>query len=136
MLHYAMLNVTRAVLATPAGEFCSRRHGLSYVADSSLLDCAARATAKGTFVQFISALGFETDLTTQQLTLRDLLAQIPEMRADFSLFDRGHSAVAIVRVKAFMAGDVFLHFMAAGLSEDDFRQNWETLFPCLLAIGR
>lgn len=129
MLYYAMLNLTRSVMATPSGEFGSPTHGLSYVAGSSLLDCAAKTNSKGTFVQFVSSLGYKDDLAKHRLTLRDLLAQIPELRRDFPLFGRGDAAVATVRVKAFMKGDMLMSFSVPGVSEDDFRRDWETFFP-------
>jgi hypothetical protein len=85
-------------------------------------------------VQFVASLGFKEDLNKQELRLRDLLAQIPEMRADFPLFNRGDSAVAAVRVKAFYQGDMLLHFTIAGVSESDFRKDWAALFPWMTDV--
>jgi hypothetical protein len=59
----------------------------------------------GTFPDFAAAMGIKASLQGKTFALRDLLAQIPEMRADWPLLAAGHSAVARVEVSAFIQGD-------------------------------
>lgn len=133
MLYYAMLNLTRAAMAAGprSGDFGTESHGLTYDAGPSLLDCTAQVSRRGTFSEFLASLGYTADLNKRRISLREFLAQIPEMRADFPLFNHGQTAVALVVVKAFIRGETFFEFHVAGVSEEDFRGTWQTMFPAL-----
>lgn len=140
-LYYSMLNLTRAIMLAFLGDMGPPTHGLQFRAGGTLLECAAQVGKKGTFVQFAQTLGAKDRTANKTISLRDLLAVLPEMNGDFPLLGAGPSSVAVVRVEALMGGDLFLTFRVANLSAPEFEAGWTSLFPWLdpafeLATGR
>src|SRR5262249_46872934 len=124
MLYYSALNLVRALLLAYTGNIGGRAHGLSFREGASLLECRAEVMDKGTFPAFATSVGAPPNLPGATLSLRDLLAVIPEMMNDFPLLNAGTSSVVPVRVKAFIQGPMTLRFYVAGVGADDFRARW------------
>lgn len=130
LLYYSMLNLTRGFMLPRLGTFGESSHGLSFISGSRLLDCKAKVTKTGTFRRFAESLGVQGDLLDgRSYSLRDLLAVIPEMHADFPLLKSGVPSVVIVAVKAVFHGPLKLTFHMPDIPEEVFASEWEIMFP-------
>jgi hypothetical protein len=131
-LYYSTLNLTRALLLTYTGIMGERRHGLGYVSNPAIARAGARVGSDGTFVSFMKSLDVDVaKIIGQTFSLRDVLAQIPEMRLDFPLLHEGVSSVIGVSVRAFIRGDLKLDFARSDVTDEELRTDWKKLFPRL-----
>lgn len=130
LLYYSSLNLARGMMMIFAGHMGASGHGLKYVGAEHWLNCSARTTKKGTFREFTETLGISsTKLQDKQISLRDALAQIPELLSDFSLLEAGLPRVTFVEIRAIMRGAMTLKLHVTGITEPDFRSQWASLFP-------
>lgn len=130
LLYYSALNLSRGAMMILSGHMGSPTHGVRYEGSDSWLLCSAKVTKKGTFVELSHLLGMNLDcFIHRSFSLGDALGQIPELLSDFHLLNAGSPSVAFVKVEAVIGGPMTLRFLIDGLTEDDFREQWTTLFP-------
>jgi YaaC-like Protein len=134
LLYYSALNLARGTLMTQIGHMGEPGHGLNYQGAETLLSCGARAKKKGgTFVEFSEALHGPkiADYQNKLITLRDVLATIPELASDFALLKAGTRSTAYVEVSSGMRGPMTLRYHLDSVNEDDFAARWQEMLPWL-----
>lgn len=133
LLYYSALNLVRGVLMTRLGRKGIPSHGLGYKGADDLLMCGARATkGGGTFGELTEAVGPPVAAYHDKLlTLRDVLATIPEISEEFETLKVGASSTAIVAVEAINHGPMMLRYRLKDINKSDFAAHWQEYFPWL-----
>jgi len=128
MLYYSALNLMRGLLSVTKAGMGKPGHGAKYVSAPQLLDCKAVIGKSGTLSEGQKSF-FGQDLVGQEVTLLHCLAQMQELSGEFTLLQRGHSDIAVVRVESFIQGDTKLVFNVQECAPETFRADWEKMFP-------
>ncbi|WP_424196198.1 YaaC family protein [Ampullimonas aquatilis] len=131
LLYYSSLNLIRAALLITKGDAGKPTHGLSFKANSDLLRCSASISTNGTFPKIIEASGNQHSsyLKKKEMTLSEMLAQIPEIYDEYSIIAKQEQIIASVNVDACFDRDIFLKYEIHTLSATDFEKRWRELLP-------
>lgn len=135
LLYYSALNLIRGALIARHGGTGAASHGMKYVRADNILECSAEIKKGGTFPHLVeSVLGSNApDTANQVLSLRDVIAQIPELLSEHRLAGISEPLIAAVSVDACFDSDVELKFHIEGISEEEFASNWKAILPWLAA---
>lgn len=130
LLYYCALNLIRGALLALHGE-AGKSHGMRYTAGSDLLSCTTTISNDGTFPRLIRSLWPTHAASTQNqtLTLKQIFAQIPELRHDFHLIGISESIVTEVYVNAYVNAPTELIYNIPSVDAATFEQKWMTLLP-------
>ncbi len=131
LLYYCALNLVRGALLARHGEAGASRHGMSYKAGTDLLSCTAEISKSGTFPKLVESIwgGHLETKKNHTITLKQALAQIPELRHEFNLIGITESTLAEVHVEAFSNAPTVLRYHLPGVNAEDFQNNWQSLLP-------
>jgi hypothetical protein len=103
LLYYSCLNLIRGMLSVQSGGMGKPRHGAAFKSAGSLLDCGAKLDkdGEGTIPRLVQLYGGNSkDLAGLEVSLQDCLAEIPELKRDFTLIPGSVSNVAWVDLSA------------------------------------
>lgn len=128
-LYYSFLNLTRAFLAIGPEVDPAKGHGLQFKHDDSDLLSNGAKVISGTFKDYLAAMGATEP--GGKITLLEALSYIPELAVPFNSGARGKSKAVLVWVHG-TRGEASLEFDKRWIDVDDFRRNWEQVFPQLV----
>ena len=131
LLYYSALNLVRSVLLVRFGDMGGLAHGLRYKSDDDLLECSAITQKSGTFSKLLECtLEPRTKNTTTEIfTLKNLIAQIPELRHEYPLAGITESNIAEVHIEAFANAPTVLNYFIPNIDNNQFESNWKELLP-------
>jgi hypothetical protein len=135
LLYYSCLNLIRGMLSVQSGGMGKPRHGAAFKSAGSLLDCGAKLDkdGEGTIPRLVQLYGGNSkDLAGLEVSLQDCLAEIPELKRDFTLIPGSVSNVAWVEVKALIRGPTYLQFRIQNCSEEEFATSWQSFLPWMV----
>lgn len=128
LLYYSALNLVRGWQSVLKGGMGKPRHGATFKKGSSLLDCGLKLDKEGTLPQFISYYN-ATAPAVSELSLRDCLTQIAELKRDIKLIPETISQVAWVEVNGVINGPTSLRFHIDQCTAEEFETSWQKLLP-------
>jgi hypothetical protein len=128
LLYYSALNLVRGWQSVQKGGMGKPRHGASFKKGDSLLECGLRLEKEGTLPQLLAYYN-STLLEVSELSLRDCLTQIPELKRDIKLLPGTTSQVAWVEVKGVINGPTALRFHIDQCTAEEFAASWQQLLP-------
>ena len=133
-LYYAMLNLTRGIIAIRSESIPAKRHGLiGFESGETILACSAKFQSGGTCSELAYHLGMSvTD--GMRISLLECIRNMPELAWDFGIFsprgEQATSCVLPVTVIGNTSGRLTLEFSTA---PPTLQAEWPNWFPGLAA---
>lgn len=128
-LYYSFLNLTRACICLHSDLLPSTGHGLGFKSGTDLLSSGAELR-NGTFTDYLDKAGYPWN-SGKVVSLREALARIIEIRADYASTFGEDSLVVPIDVDAYRSGEVVLNIPKSIYDLSQTSTNWSSELPSL-----
>lgn len=129
-LYYSFLNLVRACLCMRLDMLDSTGHGLSRLKIGNDILSSSVKLAKGTFTDYLDAVGYPKSLGTE-VRLDEVLARIIELRWEYAHIYEGVSLVVPIKVEAYRDGEVILRIPKSVYDLSSKAKDWSSELPSI-----